>query len=107
MSKITELINIYLNVFVKISRYATVSPDTLADFMQSGGYKLTYRTGSSISKLKHEVSRGVPVVVFVTTEPGERNYHYIAIVGYDDEKIYVSDSLIYKKILIINTIIEN
>ena len=63
--------------------------------MQAGveryGYKL--EAGMvSLAALKYEVSKGVPVIVGIEIAPGNSLFHYLPIVGYDDEYIYAAES---------------
>ena len=58
------------------------------------GYDASSYTGT-IDTLKKRVSMGIPVVAFVTI--GEEGLHYVAIVGYDEEYIYMADSTGYSK----------
>lgn len=74
----------------------TVSPDNLVEFLTNAGYHASLKTGT-IYQLKHEVSKGIPVIAFVKIAPGENYYHYLPVVGYDQENIYTADSLKYKK----------
>lgn len=53
------------------------------------GYDATSYTGT-IETLKKRLTQGIPVVAFVTI--GEEGLHYVAIVGYDEEYIYIADS---------------
>ncbi|MDO5520957.1 MAG: C39 family peptidase [bacterium] len=70
----------------------TVPVETLVTFLREQGYKATEKSGT-VWNLKNEVSKGVPVIVFVRTYPDAANYHYLPIVGYDEEYFYAADSL--------------
>lgn len=74
----------------------TVPPITLVKFLEEKGYSVKLCSGTMM-QLKHEVSKGTPVIVFVRTSPKEDYYHYLPIVGYDEESIYAADSLKYKE----------
>lgn len=74
----------------------TVPPVTLVKFLEEKGYSVKLCSGTMM-QLKHEVSKGTPVIVFVRTSPKEDYYHYLPIVGYDEENIYAADSLKYKE----------
>lgn len=39
------------------------------------------------------MSQGVPIIAFVRTTPEADYYHFLPIVGYDEENIYAADSL--------------
>lgn len=70
----------------------TVSPENLVRYLQESGCKAKLCSGT-IMQMKHALSRGVPVIAFVKTSPQESYYHYLPIVGYDEENIYAADSL--------------
>lgn len=73
----------------------TVSPKNLVDFLIKKGYSVNLHSGTML-QLKHEISKGTPVIIFVRTSPEEDYYHYLPIVGYDEEKFYAAESLQYK-----------
>lgn len=70
----------------------TVMPDKLVKFLEESGYKVKLCSGT-IMQMKHEVSKGIPIIAFVRTSPKENCYHYLPMVGYDEENIYLADSL--------------
>ena len=70
----------------------TVMPDKLVKFLEESGYKVKLCSGT-IMQMKHEVSKGIPIIAFVRTSPKENYYHYLPMVGYDEENIYLADSL--------------
>ncbi|MBQ9136086.1 MAG: C39 family peptidase [Lachnospiraceae bacterium] len=70
----------------------TVTPGNLIKFLEESGYNVTLCSGT-IAQIKEEVSKGVPVIAFVRTSPKVNYYHYLPIVGYDEEHIYAADSL--------------
>ncbi len=74
----------------------TVPPVNLVEFLDKKGYSAKLSNGT-IMQLKHEISKGTPVIVFVRTSPNEDYYHYLPIVGYDEENIYAAESLKYKE----------
>lgn len=70
----------------------TVLPDGLVKFLEESGYKVKLCSGT-IMQMKHDLSKGLPIIAFVKTSPQESYYHYLPIVGYDEENIYAADSL--------------
>lgn len=74
----------------------TVAPKALVSFLNGKGYLVNLYSGT-MWQLKHEVSKGTPVIAFLRTSPEEDYYHYLPILGYDTENIYAAESLQYKK----------
>ena len=70
----------------------TVPPSVLKKFLRSQGYRVRLGIGS-MDQLKYDVSRGVPVVVLIRQYKNKDYLHYVPVVGYDDEYVYVADSL--------------
>lgn len=70
----------------------TVMPDMLVKSLNEQGYNVQLCSGT-VLQIKHEVSKGVPVIVFVRTAPQINNYHYLPITGYDEENFYAAESL--------------
>lgn len=73
----------------------TVSPKNLVDFLTKKGCSVNLHSGTML-QLKYEISKGIPVIVFVRTSPEEDYYHFLPIVGYDEKKFYAAESLQYK-----------
>lgn len=76
-----------------------VYPSGLEEFFNKGeGYKAEFKTDGTVEKLKQLMSEGVPVIVFIhVEEPYEstHNTHYVPLVGYDAEYLYLAESLEY------------
>ena len=70
----------------------TVYPKGVQKLLAQHGLNATYCTGS-LNTLKNEVSKGYPVIVFIRVRPGEKWLHYVPVVGYDEEHIFLADSL--------------
>lgn len=70
----------------------TVYPKGVQKLLAQHGLNATYCTGS-LNTLKNEVSKGNPVIVFIRVRPGEKWLHYVPVVGYDKEHIFLDDSL--------------
>lgn len=80
------------NLITNKNNDGTVSPLALSSSLDKAGYDASLKKGS-LDKLKYQVSKGTPVIVFVKTSPLAQALHYIDVVGYDSENIYVVDSL--------------
>ncbi len=57
------------------------------------GFRARLRTGN-LSSLKNAVARGNPVIVMLRTKKGATGLHYVPVVGYDEEHIYLMDSVV-------------
>lgn len=56
------------------------------------GFHARFHIGN-LTALKNAVAKGVPVIAMVRTRARSSALHYIAVVGYDKENIYVVDSV--------------
>lgn len=74
----------------------TVPPKYLIKYLNEKGYRAKYVRGN-MWRLKHEISKGVPVIVYVKVSPDNKYTHYLPVVGYDNENFYCSDSLFNMK----------
>ncbi|MCT1542013.1 MULTISPECIES: cysteine peptidase family C39 domain-containing protein [Lysinibacillus] len=78
--------------FPSKTRVGTVYPKGIRTVLRKKGFKTKYHKGN-VSTLKYEVSKGTPVIVFIKTQK-DRNYlHFVPVVGYDKEYIYLSESI--------------
>ena len=91
MGKEAEGLTLYKNNPYK-NTDGTVLPEALVKFLEESGYKVKLCSGT-IMQMKYSLSKGLPIIVFVKTSPQENYYHYLPIVGYDEENIYAADSL--------------
>ena len=56
------------------------------------GLKAMLRTGN-LKALKNAVAEGSPVIVMLRSRKGSRGLHFVPVVGYDEEFIYLMDSV--------------
>ena len=70
----------------------TIYTKGIRTVLKSYGFKTKYYKGT-IQSLKYEVSKGIPVIVFIKVHKNQSALHFVPVVGYDDENIYVSESL--------------
>ena len=66
-----------------------VSANSIADVFEQHGYQAKACHGN-VGTLKRRLSEGNPIIVF-TRIPGDT--HYAVVVGYDEQHIYLADSL--------------
>lgn len=70
----------------------TVYPRGIRTVLRKNGFKTYYYKGT-IDTLKYEVSKGTPVIVFIKVQKESNYLHFVPVVGYDEEYIYLSESL--------------
>lgn len=56
------------------------------------GLKARLRTGN-LNALKNTVAKGNPVIVMLRSKMGSTGLHFVPVVGYDEEYIYLVDSV--------------
>lgn len=78
------------DIYPQIRRYFGFVPAaSVAELFRENGLEAAAYSGS-IDTLKYRISQGAPAVVFISI-PGDT--HYAAAVGYDEQYIYLADSL--------------
>lgn len=82
------------NRFTDKNPDGTLAPGYLWENLRAMGYKCSLRIGS-MADIKYNVSRGYPVVVLIRVNTIQSYLHYVPIVGYDEDYIYIADSLDY------------
>lgn len=80
--------------FPSKTRAGTVYPKGIRTVLRKKGFKTIYYKGN-INTLKYEVSKGSPVIVFIKVQKNSNNLHFVPVVGYDKDYIYLSESLIH------------
>lgn len=78
--------------FPSKTRAGNVYPKGIRTVLREKGFKTNYYKGN-INTLKYEVSKGIPVIVFIKVQKDSNNLHFVPVVGYDKEYIYLSESL--------------
>lgn len=78
--------------FPSKTRAGNVYPKGIRTVLRKRGFKTRYYKGS-INTLKYEVSKGTPVIVFIKVQKDRNLLHFVPVVGYDKEYIYLSESL--------------
>ena len=69
-----------------------VLPKNLKKILQNSGCEVKYCRGS-INTLKGVLGAGKRVIAFIKTREDKRWLHYVHIVGYDEDNIFIADSL--------------
>ena len=69
-----------------------VLPAVLRKEIVRRGLKARYVKGS-LETLKADLSEGKRVIVFIRTRTDKRWLHYVPIVGYDEDNVYIAESM--------------
>lgn len=69
-----------------------VFPSVLRRELIKSGLKARYVKGN-LETLKADLSEGKRIIVFIRTKVDKRWLHYVPIVGYDEENIYIAESM--------------
>ncbi|MEK4523266.1 cysteine peptidase family C39 domain-containing protein [Psychrobacillus sp. FSL W7-1493] len=78
--------------FPSKTRAGNVYPKGIRTVLRKKGFKTNYYKGN-IDTLKYEVSKGIPIIVFIKVQKDSNILHFVPVVGYDREYIYLSESL--------------
>ncbi|MGE7024509.1 cysteine peptidase family C39 domain-containing protein [Solibacillus cecembensis] len=78
--------------FPNKTKAGNVYPKGIRTVLREMGFKTNYYKGN-INSLKYEVSKGTPVIVFIKVHKDRNNLHFVPVVGYDKDYIYLSESL--------------
>lgn len=66
------------------------SPDYISRTLSQYGVSSKMRTGS-LNLLKHHVSKNKPVIVLLRN--GEKNWHYVVVIGFNELKVTIADPI--------------
>lgn len=69
-----------------------VYPKGIKKILLSYGFSAKYCVGN-FEALKKEVSKGKPVIVLIRVQTDKNWLHYVPVVGYDEENIFIAESL--------------
>ena len=73
-------------------RVGYVYPKGIFNFLSSNGFKVKYCRGN-LNSLKNAVPTGNPVIAMIKIRPDKNWLHYVPVVGYDGQNIFVAESL--------------
>lgn len=71
-----------------------VAPKGVVKLLQDNGMTAYYKIGN-IHSLKNEVAKGHPVIAFIRIDTDHDWLHYVPIVGYTPDSIYLAESIDY------------
>ena len=69
-----------------------VPPKGILNMLSHYGFKVKY-CASNITALKNEVSKGNPVIVMIRVRTDENWLHFVPVVGYDEQHIFLAESM--------------
>lgn len=68
-----------------------VPPKAIKKVFESYGFHVTYCAGN-LNALKREVCKGNPVIVFIKSRKDKRWLHFVPVVGYDEDNLFLAES---------------
>lgn len=69
-----------------------VYPKEVKRMLEKYGFSVKYCIGN-LNALRNEVSKGNPVIVFIKVRKDKKWLHYVPVVGYDENNIFMAESL--------------
>ena len=67
-------------------------PKGITGFFKKRGIKMTACSGN-FAALQNELEKGRPVIVVIRSFVGKSYLHFATVTGYDEEKVYLADSI--------------
>ena len=71
-----------------------VYPKQVKKFLNQNGIKANYVVGN-LNALKNQIAKGNPVIAFIRVHKNKPNLHFVPIVGYDKENLFLAESIEY------------
>lgn len=68
-----------------------VPPSGVKKVLKSYGFRVKYCAGN-LNALKREVCKGAPVIVFIRVRTDKRWLHFVPVVGFDEDNLFLADS---------------
>lgn len=68
-----------------------VPPSGIRKVLKSYGFHVRYCAGN-LNALKREICKGAPVIVFIKVRKDKKWLHYVPVVGFDEDNLYLADS---------------
>ena len=87
----TEGSQIYESIQHKMKNGA-VMPKTLKKFIRKSDMEADYVKGS-LESLKTDLSEGKRIIVFIKTRLDKNWLHYVSVVGYDENNVFIAESM--------------
>lgn len=68
-----------------------VPPKGIKKVLEGYGFRVKYCAGN-LNALKREVCKGNPVIVFIKARKDKRWLHFVPVVGYDENSLFLAES---------------
>lgn len=82
---------LYVN-FPNKMKSGLVTPKGIRTVLKQYGFKSYYFKGN-INTLKYHISKGTPVIVFIRVQEKSNILHFVPVVGYDQDNLYLAESI--------------
>lgn len=82
------------NLYEKIqnkTKDGCVYPKGIQRLLSQYGFRVNYCAGT-LNSLKNEVGKGNPVIVMIRSYAGRNLLHFVPVVGYDEQHIFIAES---------------
>ncbi len=83
------------DIYMKMTNKLTtgyVYPKEIKKILKKYGFSVKYCIGN-LNALKNEVSKGNPVIVFIKVRRDKKWLHFVPVVGYDEDNLFIAESL--------------
>lgn len=80
------------NIITDKLKDGCVYPKGILRLFDKYGFHIKYCRGN-LNSLKNEVSKGNPVIVMIRTRADKKWLHYVPVVGYDENNVFIAESL--------------
>ncbi len=68
-----------------------VYPKEVKRMLEKYGFDVKYCVGN-LHALRNEINKGTPVIVLIKTRKDKNWLHYVPVVGYDEDNIFIAES---------------
>ncbi|MEO4055450.1 C39 family peptidase [Solibacillus sp. CAU 1738] len=83
--------DIYSN-FPSKMKTGYVYPKGIRTYLNQKEFKTSYYKGN-INTLKKQISKGNPVIVFIKAHKKSNDLHFVPVIGYDKDYLYIAESV--------------
>ncbi len=91
LGKEADGFEVYANIPSKM-KTGHVYPKGIRTYLKQEGFETSYYKGN-IHTLKMRISKGHPVIAFIKVDNKSNELHYVPVIGYDNDYLYIAESL--------------